>query len=182
MFNKLLQDKALDTGKGPGGSSFSKRMLTKSPPSTLASSASTGDSRGKKQVDPTSPRLRGSRLFLVHLPNLFPNLQPFLICSVLHPCSALKYYYHGYRTCAGQFVNAGYPPLTAPTEFSDINAGLANAPEPDEEVSPEFPESLLRAHPEGEAPMDLEDLAEDAVPLRVVPPPASDKVTPSADA
>ncbi|KAL0439578.1 UNVERIFIED_CONTAM: hypothetical protein Slati_2440800 [Sesamum latifolium] len=96
--------------------------------------------------------------------------------------NSLKYYYHGYRTCAGQFVNAGYPPLTAPTDFLDINAGLADAPETDEEVPPELPDSLLRAHPEGETPTDPEDLVEDAVPLKVVPPPMGDNVAPPADA
>ncbi|KAL0395396.1 UNVERIFIED_CONTAM: hypothetical protein Slati_4505800 [Sesamum latifolium] len=72
--------------------------------------------------------------------------------------SALKYYYHGYRTCAGQFVNAGYPPLTAPTDYLDINARLADAPEPNEDVPSELPESLFRVRPEGEAPVDPEDL------------------------
>ncbi|KAL0373554.1 UNVERIFIED_CONTAM: hypothetical protein Sradi_3271100 [Sesamum radiatum] len=55
MFTKLLQDKALGTGKNPGGSSSSKRALARSPPSTHASLASIGDSRGKQQVEPNSP-------------------------------------------------------------------------------------------------------------------------------
>ncbi|KAL0394536.1 UNVERIFIED_CONTAM: hypothetical protein Slati_4419800 [Sesamum latifolium] len=84
--------------------------------------------------------------------------------------NVLKYYYHGYRTCAGQFIDAGYPPLTAPTNFLDINVGLADVPKPDEEVPPELPESLLHVPSEGEAPVDPEDQMEDAVPLRVVPP------------
>ncbi|KAL0433834.1 UNVERIFIED_CONTAM: hypothetical protein Slati_2717700 [Sesamum latifolium] len=48
MFNKLLQDKALGKGKNPGGSCSSKCPLAKSPSSTPASWASTGDSKGKR--------------------------------------------------------------------------------------------------------------------------------------
>ncbi|KAL0453857.1 UNVERIFIED_CONTAM: hypothetical protein Slati_1363800 [Sesamum latifolium] len=70
---------------------------------------------------------------------------------------ALKYYYHGYRTCAGQFTDAGYPPLAASTDFLDINIGLADAPEPDEEVPQRLPESLLHPLPENEAPTGSED-------------------------
>ncbi|KAL0423750.1 UNVERIFIED_CONTAM: hypothetical protein Sradi_0909800 [Sesamum radiatum] len=41
------------------------------------------------------------------------------------------------------FADAGYPSLAAPIDFLDIHAGLANAPDPDEEVSQELPKSLL---------------------------------------
>ncbi|KAL0411421.1 UNVERIFIED_CONTAM: hypothetical protein Slati_3731800 [Sesamum latifolium] len=84
-------DKALGTGKGPGGSSSSKRMLTKSPPSTPASSASTADSRGKKTSrSPLPPRLRGSRHLPALLLSLLQNLRPALIRSVLSPLMVKK--------------------------------------------------------------------------------------------
>ncbi|KAL0455868.1 UNVERIFIED_CONTAM: hypothetical protein Slati_0926000 [Sesamum latifolium] len=91
----------------------------------------------------------------------------------------LKYYYYGYRTCVGQFADASYPPLTAPTNFLDIYAGLADAAELDEEVPQELPESLLHARPKDEALADPEDpIVEDVVPLRMVCPATDDSVVP----
>ncbi|KAL0411810.1 UNVERIFIED_CONTAM: hypothetical protein Slati_3770700 [Sesamum latifolium] len=83
--------------------------------------------------------------------------------------SALKYYYHEYRTCASQFLDVGYPPLTAPTDNLDIYAGLADAPKPDEEMPNELPKNLLHVLREGEALVNSEDqMVEDVVPLKVV--------------
>lgn len=82
----------------------------------------------------------------------------------------MKYYYHGYRTCASQFVDAGYFSLIASTDFLEIHAGLADAPEPNDEVPQELPDSLLHVPFEGEAPTDPEDpVVENVVPLKVVP-------------
>ncbi|KAL0402068.1 UNVERIFIED_CONTAM: hypothetical protein Slati_4236700 [Sesamum latifolium] len=84
--------------------------------------------------------------------------------------SALNYYCHGYRICISQFANVGYPSLTAPTNFLDIHAGLADAPELDEEIPCELPENLLHVPREGKAPANLkEPMVEDVVPLKVVP-------------
>ncbi|KAL0462746.1 UNVERIFIED_CONTAM: hypothetical protein Slati_0162200 [Sesamum latifolium] len=288
MFNKLLQDKALGEEKNLGGGSSSKRPLAKSPSSTPASSASSGNSKGKRQAEPMSPPAKktkassgsfdqsapkpvtrvgtprptlvqvkrekldaeeipsflkeedeinqttdfakgllssSDRSFLASLPrdqamhllashasktvlligdflehggptaeeackrveeleedmpekerqhdaslthlrsevsSLHDHLEQATLKLQNYPSSkegkkrfeelwnsrladfkksedfqrlladsALKYYYHGYRTCAGQFVDAGYPPLTAPNDFLDIHAGLADAPKPD---------------------------------------------------
>ncbi|KAL2227645.1 UNVERIFIED_CONTAM: hypothetical protein Sindi_2123200 [Sesamum indicum] len=71
--------------------------------------------------------------------------------------NALKYYHHGYRTCAA-------------SNFLYIHAGLVDAPEPDEEVPQELLENLLYVPLEGEAPIDPENpMVEDIVPLKVVP-------------
>ncbi|KAL0455917.1 UNVERIFIED_CONTAM: hypothetical protein Slati_0930900 [Sesamum latifolium] len=83
--------------------------------------------------------------------------------------STMKYYYHGYRTCASQFADAGYPPLTGPIDFLDIHAGLADAPESDEEVPYELPEPLLDTAVEGEAPKDPRDQMIDIFPPKVAP-------------
>ncbi|KAL2231141.1 UNVERIFIED_CONTAM: hypothetical protein Sindi_1708500 [Sesamum indicum] len=53
MFNKLLQNKALGEGKISRTGSSSKCSSAKSP-STPASSAFTGDSKGKRQAEPIS--------------------------------------------------------------------------------------------------------------------------------
>ncbi|KAL2235308.1 UNVERIFIED_CONTAM: hypothetical protein Sindi_1263000, partial [Sesamum indicum] len=84
--------------------------------------------------------------------------------------SALKYYYHGYWTCASQFVDAGYFSLIASNDFLEIHAGLADAPESNDEVPQELLDSLLHVPFEGEAPTDPEDpVVENVVPLKVVP-------------
>ncbi|KAL0378385.1 UNVERIFIED_CONTAM: hypothetical protein Sradi_3144000 [Sesamum radiatum] len=214
MFNKLLQDKTLGIGKGPG------------------------DSRGKKQVDPLSPRAKrvkassgsfaqptkkpmthshllrpsplqvkkeklglgeessllkeegddGQALDFIKgllsssdrrfLEDLTPSHAANLLASSASKTILLigDLLEQGGRATEGalkrvedleddirQFVDAGYPPLTTPTNSLDINAGLADAPKPDEDVPPELPESLLRALPEGDAP---EDLVEEVVPLK----------------
>ncbi|KAK4397336.1 hypothetical protein Sango_1570200 [Sesamum angolense] len=41
--------------------------------------------------------------------------------------STLKYYYHGYWTCASQIGDASYPLATTSIDFLDINARLADA-------------------------------------------------------
>ncbi|KAL0347930.1 UNVERIFIED_CONTAM: hypothetical protein Sangu_1020800 [Sesamum angustifolium] len=41
------------------------------------------------------------------------------------------------------FADAGYPSLAAPIDFLDIHAGLANAPDPDEEVSKNCPRACF---------------------------------------
>ncbi|KAL0294388.1 UNVERIFIED_CONTAM: hypothetical protein Sradi_6890200 [Sesamum radiatum] len=49
----------------------------------------------------------------------------------------------------------------------EIHACLADAPEPDEEMPQELPESLLYAPLKGEAPADPKDLmVENAAPLK----------------
>ncbi|KAL0286733.1 UNVERIFIED_CONTAM: hypothetical protein Sangu_2722200 [Sesamum angustifolium] len=63
MFNQLLQDKALSENKVLEVCSSAKRPLAKSPPSTLTSSVSTKDPKGRHQVDPLSTpakRAKGS--------------------------------------------------------------------------------------------------------------------------
>ncbi|KAL0342467.1 UNVERIFIED_CONTAM: hypothetical protein Scaly_1909300 [Sesamum calycinum] len=238
MFNKLLQDKALDEGKNPRTSSSSKLPLAKSPSSTLASSASTSDSKGKRQVEPMSPPAKktkvssgsfapptpkpssrartprpsvaqikreklscneassllkekgetsGAAEFVKGLLTLldrsfletFPSDQVInslasyssktilLLEDLLEhggPASkeahrkveelALKYYYHGYQTCAFQFEDTGYPPLIAPPDFLHIHARLVDVSEPAEEVPQELPENLLHVTLEDEAPAD----------------------------
>ncbi|KAL0427316.1 UNVERIFIED_CONTAM: hypothetical protein Slati_2906400 [Sesamum latifolium] len=59
---------------------------------------------------------------------------------------------------------------------------MADAPDPNEEVPQELPQSLLHAPPESEAPVDLKDpLVEDATPLNMVPPVGDDSVVPLVD-
>ncbi|KAL0288989.1 UNVERIFIED_CONTAM: hypothetical protein Scaly_2715100 [Sesamum calycinum] len=100
----------------------------------------------------------------------------------LHANSALRYYYHGYQTCAGQFPDIGYPPLTIPTDFLDIYIRLVDVPEPDEEVPSELLESLLHSPLKSEAPADPEDpQVENATPLQMVPPAGDDNSIPSVD-
>ncbi|KAL0433835.1 UNVERIFIED_CONTAM: hypothetical protein Slati_2717800 [Sesamum latifolium] len=67
------------------------------------------------------------------------------------------------------------------SKVRNIHIGLADAPEPDEDVPQELPESLLHTCPEDETRVDPKNpMVEDAVPLSVVPLAADDNVAPTA--